>query len=220
MAGLNRNLFLYILFIILFFICNLLFTRYILSPMGDYLVIQDNLHPSDMIHVIAGEDYRNNYAVQLYKQGYAKVIFYTGGPDTDHGTSHSQYSMQMAFDQGVPLEAMAYDETPIKSTYDEVLLLKNYIEKNKLSIQSIIVVSDPFHMRRAHWAYQRVFGNKIKILMAPVSFSQTPYQRDWWNDYNSRHYVKDEYVKLVYYVARYQLSWGPIKDWLASFDTE
>jgi hypothetical protein len=54
--------------------------------------------------------------------------------------------------------------------------------------------------------------------MAPVPFEVSPYQRRWWNDGASRAYVKDEYLKMAYYVARYQLSWGPLKEWLASFD--
>jgi hypothetical protein len=55
--------------------------------------------------------------------------------------------------------------------------------------------------------------------MAPVPFEMSPYQRRWWTDAASHRYVKDEYQKLAYYVARYQLSWGPLKEWLASFDT-
>ena len=56
--------------------------------------------------------------------------------------------------------------------------------------------------------------------MAPVPFEQTPYQQQWWKDERSKRYVKEEYQKFVYYIARYQLSWGPLKEWLASLDKE
>jgi len=41
----------------------------ILLAVGDFLVVQDELKPVDVIHVIAGDDYRTDYAIQLYKQG-------------------------------------------------------------------------------------------------------------------------------------------------------
>jgi hypothetical protein len=73
-------------------------------------------------------------------------------------------------------------------------------------------------MRRARWTTQRLLGDEIQVQMAPVPFEVSPYQRRWWTDEASRKYVKDEYLKLAYYVARYQLSWGPLKAWLASLD--
>ena len=39
---------------------------------GNFLIVEDQLHPADVIHVIAGDDYRTDYAIQLYKQGYGK----------------------------------------------------------------------------------------------------------------------------------------------------
>ncbi len=50
-----------------------------LMRIGDFLYIQDTLAPADVIHVIAGDDYRTDYAIQLYKKGYGKELFFTGG---------------------------------------------------------------------------------------------------------------------------------------------
>jgi uncharacterized SAM-binding protein YcdF (DUF218 family) len=83
-----------------------------------------------------------------------------------------------------------------------------------------MVVSDPFHMRRARWTYQRVLGDEVLIRMAPVPFILTPYTRSWWTEEESRLYVKKEYLKIAYYYARYQFAIGPIKAWLASLDVE
>lgn len=190
----------------------------LLLAVGDFLVLQDQLQPADVIHVIAGNDYRTDYAIQLYKQGYAKVIFFTGGWCIPHGYFHGEHGMQRSLAQGVPDEAALYDDTTVKSTYDEAVRLKAYIEKNKIKVQSIIVVSDPFHMRRARWTYHKILGDKINVQMAPVSFSKTPYTRYWWTDKESRQYVKEEYQKMVYYIARYQIAVGPFKEWLSNFD--
>jgi uncharacterized SAM-binding protein YcdF (DUF218 family) len=115
---------------------------------------------------------------------------------------------------------IAFDDAKVTSTYMEAEKLKEWIEGNPYPVESLIVVSDPFHMRRAGWAYRKVFGNQIQLQMAPVPFERTPFQRAWWQDPDSRRNVLEEYSKLIYYLFRYQYSRGNFKEWLASFDTE
>jgi uncharacterized SAM-binding protein YcdF (DUF218 family) len=192
------------------------FYKWLLLKIGDYLIVQDNLYPVDVIHVIAGDDYRTEYAIQLYKQGYAKYIFFTGGWCTIHGWYHGLHGQQLALDQGIPPGAIAYDDSVVTSTFSETLRLKDWMDKNPILTRSVIVVSDPFHMRRARWTNRFILGNKITTLMAPVPFDQTPFTLQWWNDKASTNYVKEEYIKFVYYFLRYRLS----LTWLAPFDKE
>lgn len=191
-----------------------------LLTIGDLLIVQDNLEPADVIHIIAGDDYRTDYAIQLYKQGFGKVIFFTGGWCTFHHYYHGRHGMERALAKGVPRQAIAIDETHVTSTYSETLRLKRYIAQNQRPVRSVIVVSDPHHMRRAQWTYRQVLGDGIKVQMAPVPFGISQYQRRWWQDENSRLMVKEEYLKLLYYYARYGLGWAPMSKWLASFDVE
>jgi uncharacterized SAM-binding protein YcdF (DUF218 family) len=178
---------------------------------GNFLIIQDGPTPADVMHVIAGDDYRTEYAIQLYKQGLAKTIFFTGGWCAHHKYYHGEHGMQLALLEGIPQEAIAYDDSPVFSTYDEAVLLKKYLDVNLPAPQSIIVVSDPFHMRRARWTNEMVFGKGMKISMLPVPFDQTPFKQHWWTDDSSRRYVRDEYIKMVYYYFRYQLGWTWLK---------
>ena len=196
----------------------IIFHERILFFIGDFLVIKDEIHPADLIHVIAGEDYRTDYAICLYKLGYGKRIFFTGGWCTSHNHYHGEYGKTRAMDQGIPLEAIGIDDSHVTSTYSEIVRLKKFIDESDKPIHSILVVSDPHHMRRARWAYRQVFGKEITFLMAPVPFDLTPYRHRWWVERESRAMVKEEYLKFVYYIARYQLSWGFLKDWLASLD--
>jgi uncharacterized SAM-binding protein YcdF (DUF218 family) len=191
-----------------------------LLAVGDYLIIEDRLVPADVIHVIAGTDDRTDYAIQLYKQGYGKQIFFTGGWCTFHGYYHGQHGAERAEAQGVEPENIATDESPVTSTYDEAVLLKEFIAQSQAPIRSVIVVSDPFHMRRALWTYNEVLGDGIKLEMAPIPFQRSSYKRRWWTDRESQQYVKEEYLKMAYYYARYRLSWGPVQRWLASLDMD
>ena len=191
-----------------------------LRGIGDYLVVRDELQPADVIHVIAGEDYRTEYAIQMYKEGYGRRLFFTGGWCQFHRYNHGEHGKALALAQGVPPEAIVTDEAAVTSTYSETVRLQAWIASSGVAVRSVIVVSDAYHMRRARWTARRVLGQDIAVQMAPVPFERSPYRRDWWRDEESRHLVRAEYEKIVYYYARYQLSWGPLKAWLASLDRE
>jgi uncharacterized SAM-binding protein YcdF (DUF218 family) len=194
--------------------------EYWLRLIAGFLFIQDDLHPADVIHVIAGEDYRTDYAIKLYKEGYGQTLFFTGGWCEIHHYRHGEHAKERSLSQGVPLDAIAFDDSKVISTYMEAEKLKEWIAENPEPIRSIMVVSDPFHMRRARWTYQKVFGDDIEIQMAPVPFDRTPYQPDWWKDPQSRRNVREEYSKFIYYLLRYQYSWGYFRTWLISLDSE
>ena len=83
----------------------------ILLTVGNFLVIQDRLQPADMIHVIAGPDDRADYAIQLYKQGCGKTIFFTGGWYVSHGYYHGQHGAERAEAQGIELESVSLPDT-------------------------------------------------------------------------------------------------------------
>ncbi len=205
-----------ILLIVLIPLTMFLFRQKLRSLLGNYLVAEDKLHPADVIHVIAGDDYRTDYAIQLYKQGYAKYIFFTGGWCEDHGYYHGDHGRELAISQGVPSEAIVYDDSLVTSTYAETALLKVWIDQRPIPIDSVIVVSDPFHMRRVRWTARHILGKGFDLIMAPVPFEQTPYKQQWWTDEASANYVKQEYLKSIYYFLRYQLS----MDWLSFLDSE
>jgi uncharacterized SAM-binding protein YcdF (DUF218 family) len=207
-----------ITFIVLIVVAICLNRERILLAVGDFLVVQDKFEPADIIHVIAGPDHRTDYGIQLYKKDYAKRIFFTGGWCPFHNVYHGEHGKERALEQGIPLEAIAINDSQVRSTYDEVIKLKEFMTQAKVPIHSVIVISDPHHMRRARWTYRQVLGNNIRITMAPVPFGLSPYKRNWWKDRASKRMVKDEYVKFGYYLVRYQLSWGPLKDWLSTLD--
>lgn len=75
--------------------------RPLLLAIGDFLIVEDALHDADVIHVIAGPDDRTDYAIQLYKQGYARRILFTGGWCTCHSYYHGQHGRERALEQGV-----------------------------------------------------------------------------------------------------------------------
>jgi len=184
----------------------------ILLAIGGFLIVHDALQQADLIHVISGPDDRVDYSVRLYEQGYGERLFYTGRG------SQADAQRRRAIRQGVPPEAVATDGAWVTSTYSEAIRLQAYIAQSETPIRSVIVISDAYHMRRARWAYRQVLGDQVEVWMAPVPFEDSPLRREWWSHPRSRKRVCEEYLKLVYYYARYKVFRGPIQEWLASFD--
>jgi uncharacterized SAM-binding protein YcdF (DUF218 family) len=192
--------------------------EHILLAIGNFLVVKDNLHHADIIHVIAGKDHRADYAIEQYKQGYGGRLFFTGGWCDTHNEYHSERGKNLALHAGLLSYAVANDNSKVTSTYSEAQRLKSYIYRDKSFVRSVMIVSDPYHMRRARWVYQQVLGPSVIVHMAPVPFEISPYKHKWWKDHESRNFVLREYIKNIYYIVRYKYSWGALRKWLESLN--
>jgi uncharacterized SAM-binding protein YcdF (DUF218 family) len=192
----------------------------IMLSMGNFLIIQDNLHPADVIHIISGLDYRSEYGIQLVEEGYGKLIFFTGAWCPDIQGIHADRGKLLALSQGLSASTIATDSTDVNSTYQEATRLKELIDNSQNPVKSVIIVSDPFHMRRAKWTYRRILGDNVEVQMAPVPFEMTSYTMRWWENWTSLKMVEEEYVKYIYYLLRYGLNWTPLSNWLATFDRD
>ena len=190
----------------------------ILFSIGDYMIVQDDLRAADVIHVIAGDDHRVDYAIQLYEQGYAKHLFFTGDRCRQKKENHAEYNLNRALAKGVSSSNITIDVSHIDSTYSEIVKLKNFIANSSEPIHSVIIVSDQFHMRRVRWTGRHILGMEIDLIMAPVPFDQSPYQRNWWADSKSMLLLWNEYQKNIFYHLRYQWTSGRVQKWLAYFD--
>ncbi len=190
-----------------------------LQPIGDYLVVKDDLQRTDLIAAVSGPEYRIIYAAELYTRGLGGYLFFTGGFSEGNNRVEASWSQYVATTHGVPSEVIAIDETAVLTTHDEAVLLKNYIDTHPDSnIKTVTVVTDPYHSRRARWIYQKVLGEDIHVIMAPVPRNRTGFAKYWWTDAKSRQLVWQEYVKLVFYYFRYEASSGSFQNWLSQFD--
>jgi uncharacterized SAM-binding protein YcdF (DUF218 family) len=100
----------------------------ILLALGDFLVVQDELQPSDLIAVVSGNPKRVEYGIDLYRQGYAPALFFTGGWSEYYQMSYAERYRQRALDRGVPNEAIYTDSHPLTSTYSEAERLKYFLD--------------------------------------------------------------------------------------------
>jgi uncharacterized SAM-binding protein YcdF (DUF218 family) len=196
----------------------LLFSKPLLRSIGNFLIVKNSLAQVDLITASSGPSYRIIYAADLYKQGLAPRLFYTGGYNEFDSRYEASWSKYLATTEGVPPEAIYTDDTTVTSTYQEAVRLKEFIDAHPGEINSIIIVTDAYHTRRAQWAYHKVLGSGVKILMAPVPFDKAGYTQNWWSNAISRKMVPEEYFKYAFYLLRYQFSSGPLQKFLSKFD--
>jgi uncharacterized SAM-binding protein YcdF (DUF218 family) len=163
----------------------------VLLALGDVLVVEDKLKPADLIHILGGGFDRLDYGLQLYTQGYGQRIFITGGDDA---IAYRAYALT----NGAQAKHILPTDSWAINTYQEALELKQFLDSES-SIQSVIVVSSPYHMRRAQWTFQDVLGDQVALQFAPVPFAMARHKQQWWVDAGSRKIVVGEYFKLLFY---------------------
>ncbi|NMC85252.1 MAG: YdcF family protein [Anaerolineaceae bacterium] len=190
----------------------------VMRALGNFLVVSDVPQKVDLITASSGPEYRILYAAQLFQRSYGKMLFFTGGYNEFDNRYEAGWSRTLATQQGVPPEDIYTDDTTVTSTYEEAKRLKAFIDAHPGEIQSVMIVTDMYHTRRAQWTYRKVLGDGITLVMAPVPYAQAGYTKDWWLNSFSRELVLKEYAKYAFYLLRYQYSSGPLQRFLAKFD--
>jgi uncharacterized SAM-binding protein YcdF (DUF218 family) len=140
-----------------------------------------------------GDGDRDRYASVLYHQGLAKEVIATGGPI---GTDAGALGLVTL---GVPRDAIVL-ANGTQNTRDDALRSRQLMQQRGWT--SALLVTDPYHARRSLWTFRAAFaGSTLKVSPAPVvggSFDAD----HWWQTENGFVAVDEEYLKLVYYVAR------------------
>lgn len=170
---------------------------------GRFLTVADTVAPGDAVVVLGGDsdDFRRTrYAVDLFQQGFAGAIVLNGGPSDYAGLAGSTTRRAQAVLQelGVRSDAVTlmYDT---HSTYDDALKIRQLTQEKDW--ESLIIVTDSFHTRRAARTFRTLLPN------VAVSVAATPYARPsvnhWWATEDGFISVLTEILKLGFYWFRY-----------------
>jgi uncharacterized SAM-binding protein YcdF (DUF218 family) len=162
-----------------------------------WLVVEDPLRPADAVLVLAGDpDYeRTKTAARLLLGGQARLLIVTGG---EPGPGDSAESLRdVAIHAGVPPERIRMERVS-RSTHGSMEAIRPILDRE--AVRSLIVVTSPYHQRRAAWAARRTLKG-IEIVSRPADPAGWR-PEGWWNTRRNRWIVLGEYGKLVYYVLR------------------
>jgi uncharacterized SAM-binding protein YcdF (DUF218 family) len=177
-----------------------------LGSMGDYLVAREELYPSDAIIVLAGNSiYRSQHAAILYRRGLAPRVIVSNEPVRTHGFDSTWLDLRRLglIQMEVPDDAIVPIEQVSGSTHEEALHSRDIMMSH--GWHSAIVVTDPFHTRRALLTFQSVF-NPAGLTVSPAPAEGSKYQTEgWWRDPDRGIRVIQEYIKLPYYLVKRQI---------------
>jgi uncharacterized SAM-binding protein YcdF (DUF218 family) len=163
---------------------------------GYYLSPQSTLTKVDAIVAISGGDTaaRTNEAVTLYKDGWGANIIFSGAALDPSSPSNAKIMSQLAIADGVPAAAIALDEAATNTRQNAtgtaaIIHAANY--------HSIILVTSPYHQRRAYINFRRVLGPST-VIINHSSYDATWRRSDWWATPLSRTLTSDELQKVAY----------------------
>ena len=177
------------------------------------LVVSEPLPVADAVVVLAGSAAyveRAAEAARLFREGRARAVVLTND-DLRGGWSSAEqrnpFFVERAAEElrraGVPAERIEIAWRPVASTYDEALLMREHAAAR--GYRSLAVVTSGYHSRRALWTFRRALaGTNVTVGVEPAApGGQTPAPSLWWLSAGGWESVAGEYVKLLYYRARY-----------------
>jgi uncharacterized SAM-binding protein YcdF (DUF218 family) len=174
---------------------------------GKFLVVRDPLEKADAVLSLAGDQRRPRYAADLFLQGYARWFIITPLPleSQRQRERYTNYVRNVALRMGVPEEAILLVPDVGNTTFEEAKNVKRFLEQN--NINSLLVVTSPWHTRRSRLIFQDVFENSDKhISIQPMSdnvyghWAHTYRPEEWWTYKLGREPTLSEYVKLAAYL--------------------
>ncbi|MCZ8538644.1 YdcF family protein [Paenisporosarcina quisquiliarum] len=148
-------------------------------------------------------EYRLPKAIQLYKQGRANKILFSGGVIWEgNKLTEAQLLKEKAIEQGIPEEDIIVEDVSLH-TKENVLASLLVLDRAFYlhNIKRIIVVTTNFHMRRFHLTLKTFMPDWIEYSLCTVN-DQTTREDNWFNYPYGRKRVEMESGKLINYVKQ------------------
>ncbi len=135
--------------------------------------------PADAIVAISGgdTDARAREAITLYQQGWAPYIIFSGAAQDKEGTSNAAAMAQQALGARVPQNAILLDEASV-NTADNASQVRPIVVQH--NFKRLILVTSPYHQRRASIEFNRRLGDIATIVNHPTSTDRYWNSGNWW----------------------------------------
>jgi uncharacterized SAM-binding protein YcdF (DUF218 family) len=139
---------------------------------------QQDCHKVDAIVAISGGDTtaRTAQAIQLYKDGWADVLIFSGAALDKTGPSNAEAMRQQALNAGVSSNDILIDETSETTKQNAVNSTDLFESRN---IHSVILVTSAYHQRRAGLEFGQRAGIEVRIVNHPVR-TDNQWSQLWW----------------------------------------
>lgn len=161
----------------------------------------------DSVLVLNGDpETRPFVAAAIYQAGLTPQILVTTAsptPASEDGLILPEHEIikQVLHHRGVPTQAIHILPGEISSTIDEARVLAKFLDAHPN--QTVAIVTNRFHTRRARWVFRRVLGDRSAQLHFVGAPKDDFREHDWWQTEQGTSTYLSEYLKFAYYVLRY-----------------
>jgi DUF218 domain len=123
----------------------------------DFHFMKQSLQKADCIFVLGSHDPSvADYAVQLYHEGYAPYIIYSGGIISPIGElrnttlkTEAEAFFDISVEKGVPTEAI-FLENKATNTGENFIFTKQLLQDKMLNFKRFILIQKPYMLRRTY----------------------------------------------------------------------
>lgn len=153
---------------------------------------------ADAIVVISGGDTstRTSRGVQLYKNGWADTIIFSGAAQDKSGPSNAQAMQRQATTEGVNENAIFVDESSV-NTQENAKNVAAILQENNFS--DIILVTSGYHQRRASLEFNKA-APEVMIRNYPV-VNDADWSWFWWLTPRGWWLAGGEVAKIIAFYA-------------------
>ena len=103
---------------------------------------------------------------------------------------------------GIPRSRTVVLSPPAANTWEEALAARQYAREH--GIRALLVVTSPYHTRRALGTFRKVFGGSATDVGVHPALETSPARPGrWWMDPYDRAYVRYEWAAVAWYLVRH-----------------
>ena len=165
--------------------------------LGAYLVVDNDPGRSDAIVVLGGgTQSRLNKAVSMFEETEGQPIILVDRTKGDWNHISKDLCDKGTYD-GRPVTCL----TGSSNTVTDAQLSLVYCREHK--IRKLVVVTDPYHSRRAKIIFHRIFkgsGIETSVVHSGYYGNKLPPEQGWWKDGATMQTVWVEFGKVLYFL--------------------
>ncbi len=183
-----------------------------LTAYARWLIVEDPIERADAVVALSGgEGERLQASINLYQQGRAGCLLlvgpaipllkvYTGEDSLTQGEAKRRIAVR----RGVPPDSV-FLSLGATSTWEEAQA--TLAEARARNWQSIILVTDPYHSRRARATFRHTFrGLPIRLAVYHLPLERSSYHPEkWWDRERDLMAVMTETIKTVFYAYHHRV---------------
>lgn len=140
---------------------------------------------------------RAREAIELYKLGWADTLIFSGAAADTSGPSNAEAMRTQAVAAGISSRDILV-ETFSQTTKENATRTSNVLEQRGIS--DVILVTSPYHQRRAGLEFNAAVGNDVEIRNHPTTYDPD-WTSWWWTTSRGWWLAGGEIVKILAFYA-------------------